>query len=382
MSIPSINDFEFLKPISKGAFGRVYLARKKTTGDLFAIKILKKDDMIRKNMVSHVMAERRALALANTPFIVRLYYAFASANYLFLVMEYMIGGDLSSLLAVYGQFEPPMAAIYTAEMALALEYLHAHGITHRDVKPDNVLIDRKGHIKLTDFGLARISVKDQDEFPANGSGAGGAAEKPAEPFRSLGRRSLARPGNTSPNGATADPAKPATLKRGSNREDCLGTPDYLAPELLLGVGHDTRVDWWALGVCLFEFLCGYPPFTDETPELIFRNILNHHIQWPEPGTLPADAHDLITKLLEPDPKKRFHARDLKAHPPEGVSKSGGDGGGPGSDTSGSHSQTTLERRIQAEGQFDAFLFKNVETLETLNEAEAAVVNDDEGDGDE
>jgi vacuolar-type H+-ATPase subunit H len=133
--VPSIADFEFLKPISRGAFGKVYLARKKNTGDLFAIKIMRKDDVLRKNMVTHVMAERRALALSNTPYVVKLYYAFQSSSYLFFVMEYLIGGDLSSLLAVFGQFDEPMARMYIAEMCESLEYLHSHGIVHRDLKP-------------------------------------------------------------------------------------------------------------------------------------------------------------------------------------------------------------------------------------------------------
>ncbi|KAI9140186.1 serine/threonine protein kinase 15 [Paraphysoderma sedebokerense] len=256
--IPSITDFEFIKPISRGAFGRVYLARKKTTQDLFAIKILKKDDMIRKNMVNHVLAERRVLSLSKTPHVVKLYYAFQSRFYLFLVMEYLIGGDLSSLLTVFGVFDEGMAKIYVAEIVLALEYLHSHNITHRDLKPDNMLIDAEGHLKLTDFGLSRISVQDQD----------------------------------------TDHSSKAVL----------GTPDYLAPELLLGIGHDNAVDWWALGVCLFEFLVGYPPFTADTPELIFKNILNHNIQWPDDGSLSDLSKDIISKLLEPDKKKRLHGK--------------------------------------------------------------------------
>ncbi|KAI7828217.1 kinase-like domain-containing protein [Gamsiella multidivaricata] len=258
--VPSIQDFEIIKPISRGAFGLVYLARKKTTKDLYAIKILKKADMVRKNMVSHVLAERRVLALTRTPFVVQLFYAFASKDYLYLVMEYVIGGDLSSLLAVFESFEEDMAKMYIAECVLALEYLHSNGITHRDLKPDNMLVNAEGHIKLTDFGLSRITVPDQDDIKA-----------------------------------------------------LLGTPDYLAPELLLGIGHGPAVDWWSLGICLFEFLTGYPPFMDEAPEAIFKNILNHDIQWPEYG-LSWEAHDLINKLLSRDPSQRPSPAELKAHP--------------------------------------------------------------------
>ncbi|ORX93748.1 serine/threonine protein kinase 15 [Basidiobolus meristosporus CBS 931.73] len=266
--MPSIRDFEILKPISRGAFGKVYLARKRTTHDLYAIKILKKSDMVRKNMVSQVMAERRVMSLAKTPFVVKLYYAFQSTDYLYLVMEYLIGGDLSSLLQIMGAFEEDMARIYAAETVLALEYLHNNGITHKDLKPDNLLIDSEGHIKLTDFGLSRISVKEKESYSG---------------------------------GIVRD-------------TKLLGTPDYLAPELLTGVGHGPAVDWWALGVCLFEFLVGYPPFMDETPENIFKNILNHAIDWPPEGILSDTAKDLISRLLTVDPEARLKSQDVKKHP--------------------------------------------------------------------
>ncbi|ORZ32784.1 kinase-like domain-containing protein [Catenaria anguillulae PL171] len=293
----SIEEFEFLKPISKGAFGRVYLGRKRVSGDLFAIKVLDKETMIRKNMLTHVMAERRALALANTPFVVRLYYAFMSSRHLFL--EYMIGGDLSSLLAAIGSFSKEMALFYTAEITAAVDYLHAASITHRDLKPDNVLIGADGHIKLTDFGLSKVAVKDQD--PAFGN---------VDPVKSLSRFS-------SVSRDKPDRVHHSDNRRSSGDRDCLGTPDYLAVELLLGIGHGPSVDYWALGCCLFEFMAGYPPFTDESPELIFKNILNHGTVWPLPTflhALPDDARDLIIHLLESNPQQRFAAADIKAHP--------------------------------------------------------------------
>ncbi|KAI0244504.1 hypothetical protein L0F63_000768 [Massospora cicadina] len=264
--IPQISDFEILKPISRGAFGRVYLARKKATRDLFAIKVIRKDDMIRKNMVREVMTERNVMSLASMPFVASLFYAFHSKSYLYLVQEYLIGGDLSSLLQGMGGFSIEMTRFYAAETALALEYLHSCGVIHRDLKPDNILLDSEGHIKLTDFGLSRIIVQDN------------------------GRRQLAQHDSVLP------------TDRGA---EVLGTPDYLAPELLLGLGHGPAVDWWALGVCMFEFLCGYPPFTDGSPEAIFRNILDLRIQWPEVDPAEEGAVDLINKLLQPSPTLRL-----------------------------------------------------------------------------
>lgn len=155
---PSIVDFRTLKPISRGAFGKVYLARRESTGHLYAIKVMKKADMVNKNMVLQVQAERDALALSKSPFIVHLFYSLQSANNIYLVMEYLIGGDVKSLLHIYGYFDEDMAGKYIAEVALALDYLHRHGIVHRDLKPDNMLISDTGHIKLTDFGLSRVSL--------------------------------------------------------------------------------------------------------------------------------------------------------------------------------------------------------------------------------
>jgi tRNA A-37 threonylcarbamoyl transferase component Bud32 len=163
--MPDIQDFQLLKPISKGAFGKVYVARKKTTMDLYAIKVIRKSDMIKKNMVDAVLTEKFALSILDNPYVVKLYYSFQNAKYLFLVMEFLVGGDLASLLYVLGSLDEGLAAFYAAEIALALEYLHGHNIIHRDLKPDNMLITSKGHLKLTDFGLSRVNVREQDIQP-------------------------------------------------------------------------------------------------------------------------------------------------------------------------------------------------------------------------
>uniref|UniRef100_A0A8D8VIA6 Serine/threonine-protein kinase greatwall n=1 Tax=Cacopsylla melanoneura TaxID=428564 RepID=A0A8D8VIA6_9HEMI len=155
---PEIGDFEIVKAISRGAFGKVFLGYKKNKKDqLFAIKVMKKDEMMSKNMVSQVLRERNALALTQSPFCVRLFYSLQTSSCVFLVMEYMIGGDVRSLIAANGALPEDMAAFYTAEVVLALQYLHSHGIIHRDLKPDNMLISAQGHIKLTDFGLSRVT---------------------------------------------------------------------------------------------------------------------------------------------------------------------------------------------------------------------------------
>lgn len=158
--LPTIKDFVIIKPISRGAFGKVFLGYKHNNPNQFyAIKVMRKSEMINKNMVSQVITERNALALSRSPYCVSLFYSLQSLSYVYLVMEYMVGGDMKSLLAMYGYLDETAARFYIAEVTLALQYLHGHGIVHRDIKPDNMLISASGHIKLTDFGLSKIDMR-------------------------------------------------------------------------------------------------------------------------------------------------------------------------------------------------------------------------------
>ncbi|KAJ2646472.1 hypothetical protein IWW40_005389 [Coemansia sp. RSA 1250] len=327
--MPSIEDFDFVKPISRGAFGRVYLTRKKATRDLFAIKVMRKKDMINKNMVTQALAERRALSLLSTDWVVQLYYAFHSSKHLFLVMEYLVGGDLAGLLRVWGVMDEDSARFYIGEIACAIDYLHRNSIVHRDIKPDNVILASDGHIKLTDFGLSQVAVRGAGGVGSGNDGKKGGESTPlgdaemgggiSDKTEEYWTAALATSGqgikSTVP--APTHTAKALPLsKRAHMRKSSrgfLGTPDYLAPELLLGAGNGLAVDWWALGVCLFEFICGYPPFMDETPEAIFRNILNHAIDWPdEEGFVSSEAAELINALLRPEPATRAHWKEIQA----------------------------------------------------------------------
>ncbi|KAK4471814.1 hypothetical protein MN116_005208 [Schistosoma mekongi] len=160
VSAPSINEFVLIKPISKGAFGKVFLGAKSNNLDfVYAIKIMSKEEMKKKNLAEKVICERNALAVSKCPYIVHLYYSLQTASHVYLVMEYLVGGDLKALLLVMGCLQESHAAIYFVEISIALEYLHKHGIIHRDLKPDNILIDSKGHLKLTDFGLSTLTWK-------------------------------------------------------------------------------------------------------------------------------------------------------------------------------------------------------------------------------
>ena len=354
----ALGDYEFLKPISRGAFGRVMLARKRTTGDLFAIKVLRKRDLIRKNLMLAAMAERDALARGGAnPFVVRLFYSFTSAQNLYLVMEYAPGGDCYSLLRTLGRLEESMVRTYLAEVVLALEYCHAREIVHRDLKPDNLLVSASGHLKLADFGLSLVGLADQtnDELTGHASSAAGSSSgsltsllpsAPPSPMHLNGtagnafatggapapsvlespvsRRAVsgglaALYGASSPGGTSTTPFSPPRSPapaRGAN--GCVGTPDYLAPEILLGTGHGPEADWWALGVIAFEFLTGAPPFNARTPQGIFDNILNRKLVWPSgEGKLSDEAASLINALMTSDPEQRLGhggAEEVKAHP--------------------------------------------------------------------
>ncbi|KAK2079205.1 hypothetical protein QBZ16_002896 [Prototheca wickerhamii] len=353
----SIEDYEVLKPISRGAFGRVYLSRRRGGAELFAIKVMRKADLIRKNMVESARNERNILAATRNPFVVRFHTSFTSRDNLYLVMEYAPGGDLFSLLRALGCLDEDIAR----PTVLALEYCHAQGIIHRDLKPDNLLIAADGHIKLADFGLSCFGVIDRtDPAPPHpralsalsGSGSfssdlgveaeaaegafGEARHEPraGEPPLPPGlaealaqRRRLSEPAP-----GPAGNAHVVAAQEDSGR--AVGTPDYLAPELLLGTGHGTEVDWWSLGAILYEMVVGSPPFAAASPEAIFQNVLDGIVRWPPPDsddeadagagaeappTLhpSAECRDLVQRLLTLEPTRRLGRRgagEIKLHP--------------------------------------------------------------------
>lgn len=297
----SIKDFRVIKPISKGAFGSVYLAKKITTGDYYAIKVLKKSDMVAKNQVTNVKAERMILMTqTDSEFVVKLFYTFQSKDYLYLVMEYLPGGDCAALVKNLGGLPEDWAKRYIAEVIVGLNHLHGAGIIHRDLKPDNLLIDSKGHLKLTDFGLSRIGLLGrQTQLPSlrdarrpsglarngselstsssplhtpalvNQSQTGYFGNVPITDSFSLDTPSEGSGGSSAPGSSHAvkltTPAStsgsaprnvsvsgPPGAAAETPQQHFVGTPDYLAPESILGVGMDAGVDWWALGVIAYE----------------------------------------------------------------------------------------------------------------------------------
>jgi len=336
-TVASIKDFELLKPISKGAYGSVFLARKRATGDLYAIKVLKKSDMIAKNQITNVRAERMILMnRTQSPFVVKLFFTFQSAEYLYLVMEYLPGGDCASLVKVFGALPEDWTRQYLAEIVQGLDYLHSTGVVHRDMKPDNLLIDQRGHLKLTDFGLSKFGLLGRHTHHSDlprmrstwvqvGAGPSGPSPVPnvdASPGSSVDASAGLLSPNASPSSSTDRRSTQTEAYfrslSGPQHKRVVGTPDYLAPESILGVGMDDfGVDWWAVGAILFEFTHGYPPFHADTPAAVFDRILSRQIAWDNEIPVDAAARDLIERLLCSDRAKRLGAHgveEIKAHP--------------------------------------------------------------------
>ncbi|XP_043687810.1 probable serine/threonine protein kinase IRE4 isoform X4 [Telopea speciosissima] len=259
-------------------------------------QVLKKLDMLRKNDIERILAERNILITVRNPFVVRFFYSFTCRDNLYLVMEYLNGGDLYSLQRNVGCLEEDVARIYIAELVLALEYLHSLGIVHRDLKPDNILIAHDGHIKLTDFGLSKIGLMNRT-VDLSGSGINE---------------------TTFFNGHDLHTSFEHAQQPEESRDSAVGTPDYLAPEILLGTEHGYAADWWSVGIILFELITGIPPFNAERPEIIFESILNGKIPWPSvTSDMSFEAQDLINRLLTQNPDLRLGANGasgVKVHP--------------------------------------------------------------------
>ena len=259
-----IEDFELLTVVGKGSFGKVMQVRKKDTSRIYALKTIRKAHIISRSEVAHTLAERSVLAQINNPFIVPLKFTFQSPEKLYFVLAFVNGGELFHHLQKEQRFDVNRSRFYTAELLCALECLHGFNVIYRDLKPENILLDYQGHIALCDFGLCKLDMKDEDRT------------------------------NT-----------------------FCGTPEYLAPELLMGQGYNKTVDWWTLGVLLYEMLTGLPPFYDENTNEMYRKILSEPLHFPGHEIVPPAAKDLLMKLLNRNPEERLGANgssEIKAHP--------------------------------------------------------------------
>ena len=258
-------DFDEMKVLGKGSFGKVVLVRFKKNQKLYAMKILKKAMIMKNNEETHTKTERKILAKINNPFIVSLYFAFQDEKKLYLITEFMQGGELFYHLHREKFFSNERTQFYAAEIVLALDHLHKNNCIYRDLKPENVLLDKDGHIKLADFGLSKIMLEKSK-------------------------------------------AKAFTL---------CGTPDYLAPEILENKGYDKTVDWWSLGALIYEMLVGYSPFKMKKGEQL--NIEKYKEPVPLYNHFTPEAKMIITDLLVVEPNKRLGygsngTENIKKHP--------------------------------------------------------------------
>lgn len=262
------SDFQILKLIGKGTFGQVYQVRKKDTKRIYAMKVLSKKVIVQKKEVAHTVGERNIMvrtAMADSPFIVGLKFSFQTPTDLYLVSDYMSGGELFWHLQKEGRFDEARAKFYIAELILALQHLHMHDIVYRDLKPENILLDANGHIALCDFGLSK-----------------------------------------------------ANLTKNATTNTFCGTTEYLAPEVLLDeAGYTKMVDFWSLGVLVFEMCCGWSPFYADDTQQMYKNIAFGKVRFPR-DTLTTEGRNFVKGLLNRNPRHRLGATDdaeeLKRHP--------------------------------------------------------------------
>jgi len=249
--------------IGKGSFGKVMQVRHKKTDKIYAMKVLRKEAIIARKQVAHTKAEKSILQKIQHPFIVRLHYAFQTKDKLYMILDYVNGGELFFHLKKEGRFSEERVRFYAAEIASAMSHLHSLSIIYRDLKPENILLNSEGHITITDFGLS----------------------------------------------------KEIDLKEGT--QTFCGTPEYLAPEVLKGLGHGKAVDWWSLGTLIYEMLTGLPPFYSQNINIMYQKILNGELRFP--SFVSPDAQNLLEGFLTRDVEKRLGSGNdgsdnVKKHP--------------------------------------------------------------------
>ncbi|XP_042467882.1 serine/threonine-protein kinase tricornered-like [Zingiber officinale] len=284
------DDFELLTIIGKGAFGEVRVCQEKVTGNIYAMKKLKKSEMLRRGQVEHVKAERNLLAEVDSNCIVKLYCSFQDDEYLYLIMEYLPGGDVMTLLMRKDTLTEDEARFYIGELVLAIESIHKHNYIHRDIKPDNLLLDRYGHLKLSDFGLCK---------PLHCSNFPDLQEKDTASERDCSGSSQNDEWPSIPKRTQQEQLEHWQRNRRNLAYSTVGTPDYIAPEVLLKKGYGMECDWWSLGAIMYEMLVGYPPFYSDELMATCRKIVNWrtHLKFPDEAKLSLEAKNLISKLL-------------------------------------------------------------------------------------
>lgn len=259
----SVEDFDIIAVLGRGTYGKVQLVRLKSNSQLYAMKTMSKRRLAENDQVEQTITERNILTQMIHPFLVSAHYSFQNEVKVFLVLDYIPGGELFGRLKIEDKFSESRAKLYSAEILLGIGHLHSLGFIYRDLKPENILVDPAGHIRITDFGLAKKSVF------------------------------------------------------GETTNTFCGTPEYIAPEMLQKQPYDKSVDWWSFGILLFEMLNGLPPFYNENVNAMYKSVLRDEIKFP--SSIAGEVKDLISKLLDRNPKTRLgsgksDADEIKAHP--------------------------------------------------------------------
>ena len=257
-------DFQVVRLIGKGTYGKVQLVQHKKDGKVYAMKIMSKRLLEEYDQIDQILTERNVLLKTHHPFLVSAYFSFQNENQIFLILDYIPGGELFGRLKEDGKFSENRTKLYAAEILLGLGHLHSLGFIYRDLKPENILVDAEGHLKITDFGLVKAKM--------------------------------------GPSGTTST---------------FCGTPEYIAPEILQQLPYTKSVDWWSYGILLFEMLTGLPPFYDENMTKMYRSIMGDPLHFPH--YISPIARDLITKLLDRNPNNRLGSNEkdfeeIKSHP--------------------------------------------------------------------
>ena len=259
-----VDDFKLIKVIGRGSYGKVCLVQFKKTNDLYAMKSLKKDVLLDEDQVESTLLEKNILQSLNYPFLVGMVFCFQTEERVYFVLPFVRGGELFQHLREYRYFPEDKVKFYASIIGLALEYLHKNGIVYRDIKPENILLEEDGYLKLIDFGMAKI------------------------------------------------------LKDDENTNSFCGTPEYLAPEIITGEGHNKMADWWSYGIIVYEMLFGIPPFFNENVEKMYDLITKGELRFPKKFKVTDEAKDLLVKLLVKNQKERLGINggfeEIKKHP--------------------------------------------------------------------
>ncbi|KAJ3414362.1 hypothetical protein HDV05_006636 [Chytridiales sp. JEL 0842] len=310
--------FQKVKLIGKGDVGRVYLVEHKTSRKMYAMKVLLKEEMIKRNKINRVLAEQEILATSNHPFIVTLYHTFQTSNHLYFVMEYCCGGEFFRALQTRpGKFLPEMdARFYACEVIVALEYLHLMGFIYRDLKPENILLHHTGHIMLTDFDLSKPSAHPGSPSIVSGSSTNPVKSALHTPSFLSSFTSSKKPKQATTHSVVDTRSCTASLRTNS----FVGTEEYIAPEVIQGCGHTAAVDFWTLGILIYEMLYGTTPFKGRDRHETFQSILSTDVPFPShhPNPVSSTCKHAIRKLLHKNQLKRLGSKlgaaEVKAHP--------------------------------------------------------------------